>query len=178
MSIARSETYRMNALNKLANAAKTVLGMKPPAALVAQKTAVDEAMRAKVRPKRILIADDDEFSIELFVEASRGWRYELIALTSVHDTQAYLASGETLAAAILDVAFMNGDGISVYRWIAANRPQLKVAFLTNYLNPALIDLIAIIGPAWAFPKADLGKPGFVDQLMQKLEIDRVASVVG
>lgn len=162
----------MNYLKKFSEGAKTVFGIKPPKALIAQKEAMDQAMRIKAQPKRILMADDDNLSIELFEFSTKEYRYELVAKNTVSETIAFLEASEPLAAAILDTIFMNGDGIHVYRWIAKNRPGLSVAFLTSFKNPALVDLIQQVGPARVFDKQKLGEPGFVDQLMLQLSVPR------
>src|SRR5260221_523077 len=78
-----------------------------------QKAALNEEWRGKTQPKRILLADDDRLSIELFVRTTTAWNYELVACLSVQETITALQKNDPLSGVILDAVFLNGDGFEI-----------------------------------------------------------------
>lgn len=156
--------------------AKAAFGLGPLSSLAAQKESINEEYREKAMPKRVLMADDDSMAIGLLAAVTRDFRYELIAKNTVDETIAFLETMESLAGAILDGVFLNGDGVQIYLWISKNRPDLNVAFLTQFKNQAMAELIREIGPARVFDKRKLGEIGYVEQLMLQLGVDRKVSV--
>jgi CheY-like chemotaxis protein len=125
-----------------------------------------------VLTKRLLLADDDEVSIDLFFRATRGWNYDLIAAMTAHETQDILGRMEPLAGAVLDNMFLNGSGIQIYMWIANNRPDLKVAFLTGYTGQKMQDLVKDVGPAIVLNKDMLNDEAAIAKLMLLFGIER------
>lgn len=150
----------------------TLLGTRPPAPLARLRGEIEEKYRAKAAPKKLLLADDDPLAIEQFEAATAAWNYTLIATGSARETQALLERGDALAGAVLDALFMNGSGVGVYAWIARNRAELKVAFLTNYPGEKIQDLVRGIGPAIVLAKDMLADASVVAKLMLIFGIER------
>jgi CheY-like chemotaxis protein len=149
-----------------------VIWVKPPQSVKQMREAITEEWREKAKLKRILLADDDALSIDLFHNATQEWNYELVPSYSVRATIARLEGNEPFTAALLDAVLLNGSGLDIYRWVAANRPDLNVAFLTNFDAQHLQEQIQIIGPARVFNKTQLGNAEFVAQLMLQIGIER------
>jgi len=96
---------------------------------------------------------------------------EVVVAGSCKQARAELAASE-FDAAILDVALVNGDGISLYAEIKDKTPGTEVVFLTGYDSPDVRRRVEAVGAARVHSKSAMTDLGFIRDLLGKLGLRR------
>ena len=122
------------------------------------------------RPKYILFVDDDQRINELAREITQSFRADLTIATSVGEARDAINSGIPFDVVFLDVRLTNGNGVELYREIAARFPKLKVIFMTAFFSDELQSKIEAIGPARVYSKPRLLDLRFLRQLFAQIGI--------
>ena len=101
------------------------------AEVVVSEAAPNELPRGS---ERVLAVEDDEALRELTVDALRGLGYDVIEAGDGEQAQRLLiddAAGE-IALVLTDIGIPRLDGASLARWVAAEKPNVKVLMVSGY----------------------------------------------
>lgn len=123
--------------------------------------------------KRLLLVDDEPDIIHLVAASVDDFAIDLVAVESVAAARFVLNNTEPFEAAILDVRLINGSGIQLYKEMIARWPRMSVVFMTGYTDEVTRAEIEAVGPARVFDKANVLRPEFFDQLLEKLGVNRL-----
>jgi DNA-binding NtrC family response regulator len=82
-------------------------------------------------PKRILVADDDPFILDLYRTALEGHHYEIESATD--GQEAFLAAtSKPFDLVIMDIVMPNMNGIDSIRAIRKRHPQLPIIIISSF----------------------------------------------
>ncbi|MSS71215.1 MAG: response regulator [Candidatus Latescibacteria bacterium] len=82
-------------------------------------------------PKRILVADDDPFILDLYRTALEGHQYEIESVTD--GQEAFLAAtSKPFDLVIMDIIMPNMNGIDSIRAIRKKHPQLPIIISSSF----------------------------------------------
>lgn len=82
-------------------------------------------------PKRILVADDDPFILDLYRTALEGHQYEIESATD--GQEAFLAAtSKPFDLVIMDIVMPNMNGIDSIRAIRKKHPQLPIIIISSF----------------------------------------------
>lgn len=119
------------------------------------------------KPKNLLLVDDDEHWAEIF--RTRCSKYNLDITVANRCSLARLELKEHPFDAIaLDVRLTNGNGVELYRDVAAISPATQVIFLTGYATEDVRKQVQQIGPARVYDKDCMKDEAFIEQLMAQI----------
>jgi CheY-like chemotaxis protein len=126
-----------------------------------------EWLHEKVKPKRILFADDDPTPREIFTEAAKNFNCELTVVEDGREVLKLLKR-DNFDNVLLDIKMPGIDGTEVFRIMRENDHLLPVVFLSAYLDLSTMDKIHKIGFALMVIKPMIFDLHFVTQLMQSI----------
>ncbi len=119
------------------------------------------------KPKQLMLVDDDERWAELFRDKCAKYNLEITAAPRCSAARVELAQRQFDAIA-LDVRLTNGNGIELYRDVAAKSPATQVVFLTGYATEDVRQQVQQIGPARVYDKDCMKDEAFIEQLMAQI----------
>lgn len=116
---------------------------------------------------KILLADDDQYIRELYVEVLKDAGYEVVACTNGEEALAEMTKGG-FNLILLDIMMPKLDGISVLKSAGALNPQPQngpVVLLTNLAHDPVLQEATSLGAKAYLIKADMTP----DQLVEKIK---------
>ena len=119
---------------------------------------------------RLLVIDDEELMTRVLMRVLRC-EHDVVATTSAAAAIERLAQGELFDAVVCDVHMPHMDGVQVFEWIRAHRPELAGSFM--FLTGGVPD-VATAGRLAALPVPCMYKP-FAPNELRRLVTTLVAA---
>ena len=119
------------------------------------------------KPKQLMLVDDDASWSELFRSRCAKYNLDITVVARCSAARVELAQRQFDAIA-LDVRLTNGNGIELYRDVAAKSPATQVVFLTGYATEDVRKQVQQIGPARVYDKDCMKEEAFIEQLMAQI----------
>ncbi len=135
---------------------------KPPVAPLADQLA--DKLAASNR-RSILFVDDDTTLQDLMVQVQKRMKVEIVGASTAGSAKSMIKS-RSFDLAILDVGIMNGDGLSLYKWIQENCPKMSVIFLTGGSLDEICPKVHAIGSAPVYYKPSANTLSFLTDLLR------------
>lgn len=135
-----------------------------------QESLAGQLERLMLKPKKILIVDDNEIFLAFMLKfVATRFVADVAVASSVKNARLSLDE-HRFDVAILDLKLTNGSGLELYQEILQKCPQTAVIFLTAFDLPEHRNEIEALGPARVYGKESMLREGFVEILLQHLNI--------
>lgn len=131
-----------------------------------------EWVQAQSTPHRFLLVDDDPLLLEVVRRLSHRHNCTLDVARDGR-TALEMASIGKYRLVFLDYKLDGMDGMDVFRELVVIRPDLPVAFLSGYLDTAMVAKAQKIGFALFICKPDALTAQFFDSLFKALGVPRL-----
>ena len=93
---------------------------------------------------KILLAEDDRFIRDSFVERLRSDKYEVSSAKNGEEAIDKITAND-FDVVITDIGMPKVNGIEVLRFTKKNKPKTKVIMMSTYVNKKVIDKVMELG---------------------------------